>query len=103
MSSPPNSRSHAATAARQSAARVTSRRSRRNACSGRRVDFIRKLRGLIVEHVADDDLGAFASENTRLGGALAARPAGNQRHFSFKPVHREFASLVVISGGSYRS
>ena len=86
-----------------SRARDVEAKRRRDARSGRRVDFIRELGGLIVEHVADNDLRAFASENPRLGGALAARSAGNQRHFSFKPVHREFASLVVGLGGPHRS
>jgi hypothetical protein len=43
---------------------------------------------LVVEHVADNDLGAFSDEEASFGSPLSSRTAGNQRNFTFESIHR---------------
>ena len=52
------------------------------------VDVFGGLATLVVEHVADNDLGAFADEEAGFGSALSSRTAGNQRDFTFESIHR---------------
>jgi hypothetical protein len=42
---------------------------------------------LVVEHVADYDLGPLTDEQPRLGGALSARAPGDQSKLAFEPIH----------------
>src|SRR5581483_4173096 len=51
------------------------------------VDFAGEPRCLVIDHVADQNSGAFIDEEPGFGGALTARASRNQRHLALKPVH----------------
>src|SRR5580704_891401 len=52
------------------------------------VDVGGGLAALVVEHVSDHDLGAFANEKAGFSSALSSRAARNQSNFAFEPIHR---------------
>ena len=50
-------------------------------------DLGRRPLALVVEHVGEDDVGAFLGEQPRLGGALPARAAADQHRLALEPAH----------------
>jgi hypothetical protein len=55
--------------------------------SARASDVGLDLLAVVVEHVAEDHGRALADEQPRLGGALSARAAADQRHLACESVH----------------
>jgi len=67
-----------------------------------RVDLLRGFPGLGVEHVANYDLSPFAHEQSRLGGPLSARTAGNKSHLAFEPIHERALSREELASSALR-